>query len=478
MVILKFELFAIIIVCAVPLPMLIFLLYAKCKWSEEKKYNTALWILNLFPNKSKRQLTEKLKSIHPGEREEMLLGKYCLNLFLGVYITIMVLGVLIPVYYQQSKGEHILSDGNQIERRGYGEGGRDIRIKASIESDEKEMDISVSELAYTEEELAEKQKQAQIYISEVYLGENASADNVTKPLNLVKRVPDSAISVSWNTDGSGIIGEDGEIINNDLSEPVKVELEAVLKYEKTKKEVVFEVTVLPPERDGRELLWQSLKEKVEEMNDSTRENRFFMLPQEIDGHSVVYGEAENGHAVIVSCLMFLSVIIIPMILKSSVDKQLNKREKEIARDYPDLVDRFMLLISAGLTVQGAWYRISDEYQKKRDMTGKKRYLYEEMLVTRSELENGVSEMKAYEMFGKRMGLLSYLKFSNLLVQNLRKGTADLLDILSYESVNALSERKEQAKALGEEAGTKLLLPMMFNLMVVFGMIIYAAFQSM
>ena len=90
----------------------------------------------------------------------------------------------------------------------------------------------------------------------------------------------------------------------------------------------------------------------------------------------------------------------------------------------------------------------------------------------------MSEAQAYELFGKRTGLLQYMKFCTLIVQNLRKGSEDLLDILEYEVTDAFRERKESAKALGEEAGTKLLMPMMLMLVVVFAIILYAAFYNM
>ena len=90
----------------------------------------------------------------------------------------------------------------------------------------------------------------------------------------------------------------------------------------------------------------------------------------------------------------------------------------------------------------------------------------------------MSEIKAYELFGRRIGLLPYMKFSTLITQNLRKGTSDMLRILEYEAVDVLNEKKENARILGEEASTKLLFPMMIMMVEVFAIIIYAAFQSM
>ena len=50
-------------------------------------------------------------------------------------------------------------------------------------------------------------------------------------------------------------------------------------------------------------------------------------------------------------------------------------------------------------------------------------------------------------------------------------------MLRLEGIHAFEERKALAKRLGEEAGTKLLLPMFFMLAVVMIIIIVPAFLS-
>ena len=50
---------------------------------------------------------------------------------------------------------------------------------------------------------------------------------------------------------------------------------------------------------------------------------------------------------------------------------------------------------------------------------------------------------------------------------MKKGTTDILRLLDYEMTDAFAERRENAKMLGEKAGTKLLLPMAFMLLIVF-----------
>ena len=85
------------------------------------------------------------------------------------------------------------------------------------------------------------------------------------------------------------------------------------------------------------------------------------------------------------------------------------------------------------------------------------------------------EQEAYERFGRRCRLQCYTRFSTLLVRNLRKGNDELLRILSDEAAAAFEKRKALARQKGEEAGTKLLLPMMLMLGVTLVMIMIPAY---
>ena len=173
--------------------------------------------------------------------------------------------------------------------------------------------------------------------------------------------------------------------------------------------------------------------------------------------------------------MFLMFIIVPFVAESISKNKLSDREKQLKLAYPEMIEKFILLINAGLPVKSAWVRIAETQNNKQV---KNDYLVEEMLLTKNQMENGLSEEKAYEMFGRRIGLLPYMKFCTLLVQNLKKGTADLIKILEYESADIFSERKENAKILGEEASTRLLMPMMIMMVIIFAIILYAAFTGM
>ena len=65
----------------------------------------------------------------------------------------------------------------------------------------------------------------------------------------------------------------------------------------------------------------------------------------------------------------------------------------------------------------------------------------------------------------------------LLEQNRKNGSRNLRERLRLEMAEAFEERKHQARRLGEEAGTKLLVPLFLLLAVVMVMIAVPAWLA-
>ena len=66
----------------------------------------------------------------------------------------------------------------------------------------------------------------------------------------------------------------------------------------------------------------------------------------------------------------------------------------------------------------------------------------------------------------------------MLEQNVVRGNEKLRAMLKEECLQALEDRKARARKAGEQAGTKMLFPMMLMLIVVMAVIMVPAFSSM
>jgi Flp pilus assembly protein TadB len=159
---------------------------------------------------------------------------------------------------------------------------------------------------------------------------------------------------------------------------------------------------------------------------------------------------------------------------NELQKKVAQRNLQIERDYPELVRKLALYLGAGLTLRGAWKRVTFDYVGSQ--AEKQKYLYEEMRFSVREMENGIPEREVYERFGKRVGIAKYRKLAGLLSNHLQKGNNNLLHVLREEAEQALEDRKKSARSIGEEMSTKLLLPMMMMLVIVMVIIMVPAFQ--
>ena len=143
-----------------------------------------------------------------------------------------------------------------------------------------------------------------------------------------------------------------------------------------------------------------------------------------------------------------------------------------------MVSKLTILLGAGMSVKQAWNKISDQYRgDEKNKKERPRLVYEEMMKTSREMEDGMGERSAYQRFAERTGVQLYRRFVRLLLQNMSKGSAGIYELLELETQNAYLERKNYAKKRGEEAGTKMLLPMMLMLGIVMAIVLVPALIS-
>lgn len=152
-------------------------------------------------------------------------------------------------------------------------------------------------------------------------------------------------------------------------------------------------------------------------------------------------------------------------------KKIEKRKFLIRLDFPDFINKLILLINAGMTVTAAFGRIVEEATQQGP-------IYQEASICIQDIKNGTAEVVAYESFARKCRVSEVTKFISILTQNLRKGNDQMIFALREMSREAWEMRKHVAKRLGEEASTKLLLPMLFNFLIVVIIVAMPAFMAM
>lgn len=122
-------------------------------------------------------------------------------------------------------------------------------------------------------------------------------------------------------------------------------------------------------------------------------------------------------------------------------------------DYSEVVSKLTLLLEAGMTTRMAWHKIACDYRNKTNHGDLKRPVYEEICTTDYNIQAGISEIKAYEQFGKRCDTREYMKLATLLQTNIKKGTKELSNLLEKKPVTLL-KKKEHGTGKGRRGNDK------------------------
>lgn len=163
-----------------------------------------------------------------------------------------------------------------------------------------------------------------------------------------------------------------------------------------------------------------------------------------------------------SVAMFLALapaalIGVPFLLDKELTNKIEKRREQILLEFPEFVNKLILLVNAGSTISKAWEKIVSENQSDSP-------LFKELRVCAAEIAAGKPEAVAYEEFARRCKIKEIIKFVSVIILNLRKGGSEVVPILRAQADECWEARKATARRLGEKASSKLLLPMSIMLL--------------
>lgn len=393
---------------------------------------------------------------------------------------VMVLaGCLGLVICMTENNRQLVQDG-KLKRSAAGERTTSQELQLHVEGVLEDYDylVEVEAQRLDGEALEQLFAQAAEEAEQEFLGENVSMDCINRDVVLPKSLQDGQIRASWKFDPEHIINWEGRLQDEVAEDGVLVMVSLTMTYDEQAREHTFGCFVYPKKLKPAEQVLADLKAYFEQEQEESKNQEFLRLPFQLNGRRLQWTQkTENTYQIILMLgLAAAAVVYIQEAMKEQRKEQI--RKEQLLRQYPDMVSKISLLLGAGMTLSSAWERIVLNYQHKMELNhGGKQEAYEQMLVAYREMQDGVGELKVYERFGERCGTPQYRKFSMLIVQNLRKGSTGLRQSLDKEVTDAFALRKNLAKKAGEEAGTKILIPMMLMLCIVMVIILVPAFLS-
>lgn len=373
-----------------------------------------------------------------------------------------------------------LADDNTVSRKEYGDGNYTISLDATDENGNYmgAFEVEVNERVYTDDEVKELFDSACVVMEETVLNGNSSFDKVTTSLNLPEKLPGYPFHISWHIDNYQVLHFDGKLIEENIpKEGVVVTLLATYKYNDKSFAQTIVANLYRKELTKEEQIKKEIEALLGKTQEDTTYDKNFELPDEYQGQKIIWSERFEDNSILFLILMLIAGAASFVLKDKELRNKIEDRKKQMLSDYPQLLSQLVLFLGAGMTMRNIFERLSATYLKKKKDSLQKRYLYEEVVRANRELLSGMSEAKVYESFGIRCGGQQYARLSTLLSQNLRKGNGELFNLLQEESQKAFEERLDKTRKIGEEAGTKLLLPMIMMLVIVMVIIMIPAYLA-
>lgn len=312
-----------------------------------------------------------------------------------------------------------------------------------------------------EEQLLEK---AEREIEQEFPYKNESVNIIRDQVKIRESYQEGKVQAEWEFDDYDIVDENGRIVSERLTETGQlVGVKVILKCGESSSCYRFYFQAYPHIYTEEERFFQEL-DKIFKKQEKTAGSDTLKLPEKVMGYPVEWQAGKEHLSEKILLLGTVFAALLPFADAKRRQKKKKERERLLMMEYPDAVSKMAILLGAGMTLNSAWKKIVRAYvKKKEDGTVMEMPVYEEMLVTCREIESGIGEERAYERFGERCQLNSFRKFASTLAQNLKKGNRGMVKLLEAEAMEAFEERKSNARKYGEEAGTKLLMPMMLML---------------
>ena len=456
-----------------------------------------------------QKLWQQAQATPAGIRKQMLL---CISASLLLTILVFFLGLQ----------DGVLKEGFRLPRSGYGGSKQYITLEVSglTEDTSVPLDITVSPKRYTEEEANAVFREIYDQLEELVVAEGESFANLQHDLRLMTKLPKYGVQLSWDfypeldpalaagsvtpdearayyrkyrhlMDSDGTLHNEtlppGTVVTGYLSLIMSTDIvptgtDGETKYLKTQYHSApyrIYVGIVPRALSRYESLLLQLQQAITTEDEGSLGENMLSLPTEIDGQRIYYSEHEDRSYLLLPLLGVIAAMAIYMRQGQARRTEKKQRESLLMLDYSELVSKLMVYIGAGLTVRNALETISQHFDAliargiKED-----RPLYQELRTMVIQFRRNMPESEIYLSFGRRVNLKPYTKLVSLIEQNRMNGARNLRAMLELEMEDAFEQRKTTARRLGEEAGTKLLLPLFIMLGIVMIIVIVPAMSAL
>ncbi|MDO4553266.1 MAG: type II secretion system F family protein [Bacillota bacterium] len=387
---------------------------------------------------------------------------------LGSYLLLcLVFLLLLCLVLINKEGQSGAVEVLRLPERGEGAQTEELRGEAFWQGLQAEGDFS---LLLSPPEMEEEEKTALLRefgetLPASILGKNESLQWVEWPLELPEKDPATGIRIQWESDRPELLSSEGKPALLDASGGELVRLTAVLSLGEAMSEKVISLWLA--ETPAKEALEEALEEKLQgaaaQLEEARGTDTVLELPEVLEPDISLRWERPQSRTLpLLVCIFLFSVLWVWFKRYDGVDKDVKAVTQSISRDFPEMVNKLVLLLNAGMVVRSALLKIADDYEK---MPGPKESpLYEELgRIRRRAGSSNTPVVRELRDFAARSGVRELMRFAAIVGDNVDRGNT-LAEKLEAESDLLWMGRKKLAEERGKLAEARLTFPLVILLL--------------
>ena len=162
-----------------------------------------------------------------------------------------------------------------------------------------------------------------------------------------------------------------------------------------------------------------------------------------------------GYSAPASLLMVIYLGVMGYVLPSmAVGRRVKKRQKEMQKALPDALDMLVVSVEAGLGLNQALVRVSEEIDRVSPV------LSEQLALVNLEIRAGTAREEALRNLAERTGLQDISSLVGMLIQTERFGTS-VAQALRVHADTMRTKRRQRAEEAAAKTTIKMIFPLVF-----------------
>lgn len=407
-------------------------------------------------------------------------SRHCLRR-IGAWITVtlMILVLTAAVLFVCAR---LNKDMIRLRRNDFGEGEREETLILTG-SDHKTKGKRTYRLLLKERELSQNELEEMFKVlfqklETVMAGDNRSLHSVSRDLCFPQNLSGYPFTLSYRVRDVDYISADGRL--SEMSgkigpgEKKKSRVTVTALYvsgnHSFMKSHTYQVLLTSPGSADKKSPEDGVIRKLQRIEEQNRGSKEVEIPGRMNGFTI--RQTDRG---IWKPLLLLTLLLtaVPVHRLGKIREDRKRCQKEAVRDFAMIVHLFTIYQRAGLSFTNTLARINKDYRERIKRKGS-RYAFERLIQMQECIDRGMPASRACRVWGSQFDDPCFRKLSGVLIQSMEKGSSETGIMMEEEEREAFRQRIDQARKDGEEASTKMLLPMVLMLAQVMLLAIYPA----